>query len=42
LDAESNFSPIGNQNLIEHIGSELGKGKWANAKIQHYAMMKSG
>jgi len=25
LDAESNFSPIGNQNLIEHVGSELGK-----------------
>jgi len=23
LDAESNFSPIGNQNLIEHVGSEL-------------------
>jgi hypothetical protein len=25
LDTESNFSPIGNQNLIEHVGSELGK-----------------
>jgi hypothetical protein len=28
LDAESNFSPIGNQNLIEHVGSELGKKDW--------------
>jgi hypothetical protein len=25
LDTESNFSPIGNQNLIEHGCSELGK-----------------
>jgi hypothetical protein len=26
LDAESNFSAIGNQNLIEHVGSELSNG----------------
>jgi len=27
LDTESNFSPIGNQNLIEHVGSELSNGE---------------